>query len=94
MRIYHIDATTEYGWNNYFRYASGSEFTNHDNGRRLIRIIDDTNKDNFYHTGDVVNSSISGFHWYDSNGGQTVEPGFSIEIGEVKNGSYSVTVRK
>ncbi len=94
VRIYHIDATTEYGWNNYFRYASGSEFTNHDNGRRLIRIIDDTNKDNFYHTGDVVNSSISGFHWYDANDGQTVEPGFSIEIGEVKNGSYSVTVRK
>ncbi|MBR4201626.1 MAG: hypothetical protein IKQ91_10220 [Oscillospiraceae bacterium] len=61
VRVYHIDATTEYGWNTYFRYASGSEFTNQDTGRRLIRIIDDTDKDNFYHAGDVIDSSISGF---------------------------------
>lgn len=46
VRIYHIDASAEYGWNTYFQYASGSEFTNQDQGRRLIRIIDDTNKDN------------------------------------------------
>lgn len=94
VRIYHIDATTEYGWNTYFRYASGSEFTNQDRGRRLIRIIDDTNTDNFYHTGDTVTGSISGFHWYDANGGQTVDTGFSIEIGESANGAYTVTVRK
>ncbi|MBR3630423.1 MAG: hypothetical protein IKN55_08140 [Oscillospiraceae bacterium] len=94
VRIYHIDATTEYGWNTYFRYASGSEFTNQDQGRRLIRIIDDTDTDNFYHTGDTVTGSISGFHWYDANGGQTVDTGFSIEIGESANGAYTVTVRK
>ena len=94
VRIYHIDATTEYGWNTYFRYASGSEFTNQDQGRRLIRIIDDTDTDNFYHTGDTVTGSISGFHWYDANGGQTVDTGFSIEIGESANGTYTVTVRK
>ncbi len=94
VRIYHIDATTEYGWNNYFRYASGSEFTNKDKGRRLIRIIDDRETDNLYHTGDIINGNISGFHWYDANGGQTVDTGFSIEIGENKNGTYSVTVKK
>ena len=92
VRIYHIDATTEYGWNTYFRYASGSEFTNNDNGRRLIRIIDDTDTDNFYHTGDVINGSISGFHWYDSNGSQTVETGLTITIGESKDGKYAVTI--
>ena len=92
VRIYHIDATTEYGWNTYFRYASGSEFTNQDKGRRLIRVIDDVEKDNLYHTGDVINGSVSGFHWYDSNGGQTVETGLTITIGELKDGKYAVTI--
>ena len=92
VRIYHIDAATEYGWNTYFRYASGSEFTNQDKGRRLIRVIDDVEKDNLYHTGDVINGSISGFRWYDSNGGQTVETGLTITIGELKDGKYTVTI--
>lgn len=92
IRIYHIDATTEYGWNTYFRYASGSEFTNQDQGRRLIRIIDDTDTDNFYHTGDVINGSISGFHWYDVSGGQTVDTGLTVTVGELVNGSYTITV--
>ncbi|NLT09766.1 MAG: hypothetical protein GXY08_09710, partial [Ruminococcus sp.] len=92
IRIYHIDATTEYGWNNYFRYASGSEFTNKDTGRRLIRIIDDRNVDNLYRTGDIVNGNISGFHWYDQNGGQTVDTGLTISVGELKNGKYTVTI--
>ncbi|MBR6923378.1 MAG: hypothetical protein IKH50_02440, partial [Oscillospiraceae bacterium] len=79
-------------WNTYFRYASGSEFTNQDKGRRLIRVIDDVEKDNLYHTGDVINGSVSGFHWYDANGGQTVETGLTITIGELKDGKYAVTV--
>ena len=94
VRIYHIDATTEYGWNNYFRYASGSEFTNKDTGRRLIRIIDDTDTDNFYHTGDVINRNISGFHWYDANGQQTVDTGLTVTIGEFKDDKYTITISR
>lgn len=94
VRVYHIDATTEYGWNTFFRYGSGSEFTNQDQGRRLIRIIDDTEKDNFYHSGDVINSSISGFRWYDANGGQTVDPGLTITVGAIENGACTVTIGK
>ncbi|MBR3629029.1 MAG: hypothetical protein IKN55_00950 [Oscillospiraceae bacterium] len=92
VRIYHIDATTEYGGNTFFRYGSGSEFTDEGRGRRLIRIIDDTESDNLYHTGDVVNSSISGFRWYDANGGQTVDPGISVTIGALQDGQYTVTI--
>lgn len=94
VRVYHIDATTEYGWNVFFKYSSGSEFTNNDAGRRLIRIIDDTDTDNFYHAGDVIDSSISGFHWYDSNGGQTIEPGIKISVDSFENDTYTVTVSK
>ncbi|MCI6560419.1 MAG: dockerin type I domain-containing protein [Ruminococcus sp.] len=92
VRVYHIDATTQYDWNTYFRYASGSQFTNNDSGRRLIRIIDDTNTDNFYRTGSVIDSSISGFHWYDSNDQQTVKPGIKITVDSFENDTYTVTV--
>ena len=94
VRVYHIDATTQYDWNTYFRYASGSSFTNNDQGRRLIRIIDDTNTDNFYHSGAVINSSISGFRWYDANGGQTVDPGLTITVGAIENGACTVTISR
>lgn len=94
IRVYHIDAATEYGWFNYFRYASGSEFTNNDQDRRLIRIIDDRDTDNLYHTGDNINGSISGFHWYDANGGQTIDTGLNISIGELKGGKYNVTISR
>jgi len=47
---------------------------------------------NYYHTGDVINCSISGFHWYDANGGQTVETGLTITIGELKDGKYAVSI--
>ena len=92
VRIYHIDATTEYGWFNYFRYASGSEFTNKDQGRRLIRIVNDTNTDNFFHTGDVINGGTAGFQWYDANGGQTVDPRLTVTVGALENGAYTVTI--
>ncbi len=35
---------------------------------------------------------LSAFHWYDANGGQTVETGLTITIGELKDGKYAVTV--
>ena len=92
VRVYHIDATTEYGWNTYFRYASGSEFTNRDTGRRLIRIIDDTDTDNFYHAGDVITNSISGFNWYDSNAQQTVDPRLKITVDSFENDAYTITI--
>lgn len=92
VRIYHIDATTEYGWNTYFRYASGSEFSDSDRGRRLIRIIDDTDTDNFYHAGDVITNSIQGFNWYDANAQQTVDPGLKITVDSFADDSYTVTI--
>ena len=92
VRVYHIDATTQYGWNVFFRYASGSEYTNSDRGRRLIRIIDDTDSDNFYHVGDTITNSISGFNWYDSNAQQTVDPGLKITVDSFENDAYTITI--
>ena len=44
------------------------------------------------HSRCVINGSVSGFHWYDANGGQTVETGLTITIGELKDGKYAVTI--
>lgn len=93
IRVYHVSAELyDNGWWVAYRYASGSEFTNNDDGRRFIRIIDDTNTNNAYNTGDVIDSSISGFKWYDQNGNQSVEPQIKITIGEKSGDSYKVTV--
>ena len=45
-----------------------------------------------YRTGDVVDGSIAGFHWYDENGNQTVETGLQIEIGELVDDRYTITI--
>ena len=93
IRVYHVDATLhDNGWWVAYKYASGSEFTNNDAGRRLLRIIDDREVDNMYRTGDVVDGSIAGFHWYDENGNQTVETGLQIEIGELVDDQYTITI--
>lgn len=94
IRIYHVEASLyNNGWWTSFRYASGSEFTDNYAGRRFIRLIDDEKTDNIYKTGDVINGSISGFHWYDSNGRQTVDTGLSIEINEKNNNAYTITIK-
>ena len=95
IRIYHVDATLyDNGWWTSYKYGSGSEFTNNDAGRRLLRIIDDRDVDNTYRTGDIINGNISGFHWYDSNGDQTIDTGITITVGEQAGDSYQITVSR
>ncbi|MBP5433541.1 dockerin type I domain-containing protein [Ruminococcus sp.] len=94
IRIYHVEASLyNNGWWTSFRYASGSEFTDNYAGRRFIRLIDDEKKDNIYKTRDIINGNITGFHWYDSKGRQTIETNLTIEIGEKKNNSYTITIK-
>lgn len=98
VRIYHADAELfDNGWWVSYKYASGSEFTKNDTGRRLIRLVNETtdnSADNYFHDGDVVNSSVNGFRWYDSSDAETVDPGLKIEVGTSENGSCTITVSK
>lgn len=94
VRILHVEGTVSdsIGWK-YWKYASGdSEATNNDNGRRFVRIIDDTETDNLYHTGDVIDSAVSGFKWYAEDGTQSVDTGLKITIGEMTEDSCTITV--
>lgn len=96
IRVYHIDAELyDNGWWVSYKYGSGSEFTNNDTGRRLIRLVNDTydnNADNYFRTGDVINSSVNGFRWYDSSDAESIDPGLRIDVGALENGSYTITI--
>lgn len=94
VRVLHVEGTVSdsIGWK-YWKYASGdNEATNNGNGRRFVRIIDDTETDNLYHTGDVIDSAVSGFKWYAEDGTQSVDTGLKITIGEMTEDSCTVTV--
>lgn len=94
IRIYHIKADLQEDyWYTHLKYENGSEYTNgDDDGIRLIRIVNDVEGDNFFYTGDVVDSSVSGFGWYDSNENESIDPGVVISIGECTNGQYTITI--
>ncbi len=94
IRIHHVkaDLQEDYWWT-YLKYQNGSEYTNGDDaGIRLIRIVNDTEGDNFFYTGDIIDSSVSGFGWYDSSENESIDPGVTISIGECTDGEYSITV--
>ena len=94
VRVLHIEATeADDGWRKYFLYESGNdEYTNNNNGKRFIRLVDDGDKDNLLREGSKVNGSTNGFRWYDSGGGQTIDPGITITVGKKSGNSYTVTV--
>ena len=93
VRIYHADMTLyDNGWWVSYKYASGSEFTNDYKGRRFIRLVNDSEKDNILQTGDSVDLSTEGFGWYDENDEATIDPRIRITVGEM-NGDYcTITV--
>lgn len=94
IRIHHIkaDLQEDYWWT-YLKYQNGSEHTNGDDaGIRLIRIVNDTDGDNFFYTGDVIDNSVSGFGWYDSSENESIDPGVTISIGECTDGQYTITI--
>ena len=94
VRVFHVDATNNGNkWYNTWKYANNSATPNME-GRRFIRIIDDAIKNNFYHAGDIIDSSILGFNWYDENERQTIDPEITITVGEKTNDSYTITVSK
>jgi hypothetical protein len=94
VRILHIQGelitdywgTTSFKYNNYSEYYQGNDKT------RIIRLVNDNN--GFYHSGDRVSYGGSGFAAYDANGYETVNTGYTIQIGNISNGRCSITVAK
>lgn len=92
IRVFHVDATAaDNGWWKYFKYEDGKD---KENSRRFIRIIEDIQGDNLYYRGDVIDSSISGFKWYDSYGNQTTDPNIKITVDAINDGQAQITISR
>lgn len=99
VRVYHVkaDMSPETGMNRSFVYDGMSEYhsTNQsDAGIRVIRLANDAEGGSVLKTGDVMNGNISGFHWYDTSGNESVETGYEIKVGDLADGKCTVTVTK
>lgn len=96
IRAYHVKAEiADNGWWKFFKYENGSEYTNNDdNGIRLIRLVNDAEGGDTFKTGDTLDGSISGWHWYASDESESVDTGYTVKVGENANGQYVVTVSK
>ncbi len=94
IRVHHAKADIyDNGWWKHLKYQNGSEFTNGDDaGIRTLRIVNDTDTDNFFHTGDVIDNSVSGFGWYDSSENESIDPGVTITVGELTENGYTITI--
>lgn len=77
----------ELKWNNY-----GQMYNDSNEKQRVIRLVNEKEGGSFFKTGSTVNGNISGFHWYDDNGDQTVDPGLTVTIGALTDGKYTVTI--
>ena len=40
----------------------------------------------------MIDGTISGFHWYDSNEQETIDPGVTVTVGDLKDGAYTITI--
>ena len=88
VRVYHMSSEIEdNGFWKFFKYENTSEVND---GRRLIRLVNDGN--GAFNTGSVIDSSVSGFGWYDSEGKETVDPGISITVGEISDGKCRISI--
>ena len=92
VRIFHISSeVSDNGWWKYYTYANGTEENpNGSDGRRLLRLVNDGNGP--FTSGSVINSSTSGFGWYDSNGKETVAPGVTINVSQGSGDTYNITI--
>ena len=92
IRILHCQAEVKEGyWGPELRYNNyGQDYDNSNQKQRVLRLVNEGN--GFFHAGDVVNNSVSGFAWYDDSGYRTVDPNLSISLDSLENGVYTITI--
>ena len=95
VRVLHCDAEvydstrgTEFKWYNYSKYYDSSN-----EKQRVIRLANEAEGGRFFGAGDTVDGNISGFRWYDEDGGQTVGTGLRITVDSIADGVCNVTIR-
>lgn len=95
IRILHVNAETMYSYDGYkeFKYANfSSYYDTSDSKQRVLFLVNDNN--GFYTSGAAITYGTKNFTGFDSNGYQTVNTGYSVSIGSLVNGEYTITVTK
>lgn len=93
-RIFHVcaDLFTDQWYRTNFTYDSfGENFLGYDRFR-VLRLVNESENSDFYHTGDVCKFGTKNFAGYDANGYQTIDTGYTVTIGAMGNGSCEVIV--
>lgn len=87
VRIYHANTDISYnGWWYYFTYEESKP----EGGTRFIRLVND-GKPAFIQ-GAMIDNSVNGFGWYDSQGKESVDPGISLNINSIDADKCSLTI--
>lgn len=94
IRVFHVQAETaqmdwgskEFKYNNYSQYYKG------DDKIRVLKLVNDGG--NMLRKGDTVEFGDLNFGGYDKRGNTTIDTGYRIEIGELTDGTYTVTVTR
>lgn len=69
----------EFKWNNY-----GTEYDKSNQKQRVLRLCSEAEQTGYLREGDTVSgSTLSGFHWYDADGYETVDAGITVQIGSL-----------
>ena len=95
LRVLHCDAeicegvlgNPELKWNNYGKYYDDSNTK-----QRVLRLVNEAEGGTFFRTGDTVSDAVSGFHWYDDDGGQTVPTGCTVTVQSIEDGICTFTI--
>ncbi|MBE6847276.1 MAG: hypothetical protein E7503_03975 [Ruminococcus sp.] len=92
IRILHCQAEIVEGyWGPELKYNNyGMYYDDSNQKQRVLRLVNEGN--GFFGSGAVINSGTAGFAWYDDNGYQTVDPGVTVSVGQLTDGSYTITI--
>lgn len=94
LRVLHCEGSVEpdywggqFKWNNY-----SSSYDNSNTKQRVLRLVNEKEGGQFFTNGQVIDGNISGFHWYDYSGYQTVDTGVSVVVDSMSDGKMTVTL--
>ena len=96
IRVLHVFAETDTvdGVKDFVYTSDRQSIYEYQYGRRIVRVVNDSNIDNLFRTGRIINNSIKGFDFYCCTGEEYADPGVEIYVGDLVDDSYNITIRR
>ena len=96
LRIFHADTEVYLPLSKYTGYLYDNyNSPNYESGRRVVRLVNSasgTYDENYFHAGDVIDNSVSGFGWYDDYEQETIDPGVTVTVDSIDGDECIVTI--